>query len=110
MAVTPKEFHYNPIGNVHGGLAATMLDSVMACAVHSTLSSGVAYTTLDMNVHFVRPLTIATGRVLCIGEVVHVGSRVATAQGRIEDESGRLYAHATETCLILGQRPAKESA
>jgi uncharacterized protein (TIGR00369 family) len=108
----PAEYHYNPIGVVHGGLAATLLDSAMACAVHSTLPAGVGYTTLDMHVHYVRALTGATGRVRCEGEVVHAGSRVATAQGRLVDAGGKLYAHATETCLILrpdagrdGRRP-----
>jgi uncharacterized protein (TIGR00369 family) len=103
FGVAPAEYHYNPIGAVHGGLAATLLDSAMACAVHSTLPADTRYTTLDMTVHFVRPVTADTGPMRCEGEVVHVGSRVATAQGRLVDAAGKLYAHATETCLVLGQ-------
>ena len=103
FGVAPAEYHYNPIGAVHGGLAATLLDSAMACAVHSTLPAGVGYTTLDMTVHFVRPVTAATGPMRCEGEVVHAGSRVATAQGRFVDAGGKLYAHGTETCIMLAQ-------
>ena len=97
----PGAQHYNPIGVVHGGFAATLLDSSMACAVHSTLPAGVGYTTLELKVNFVRALTAGTGLVHSVGEVVHRGSRVATAQGRLEDAEGRLYAHGTTTCLIL---------
>ncbi|MGI8495976.1 MAG: PaaI family thioesterase [Gemmatimonadaceae bacterium] len=100
FAVEPAEFHYNPIGVVHGGLAATLLDSAMGCAVHSTLPPGVRYTTLDLQLHFVRAITVATGPVTCEGTVVHEGSRVMTAEGKVVDASGRLYAHGTETCLI----------
>jgi uncharacterized protein (TIGR00369 family) len=102
FAMTPSHRHYNPLGSVHGGVAATLLDSAMGCAVHSTLSDGVGYTTVDLNVKFVRPLTSQTGRIRCEGNVVHAGSRMATAEGRIVDAQGKLYAHATTTCLILG--------
>jgi uncharacterized protein (TIGR00369 family) len=102
----PDEYHYNPIGVVHGGLAATLLDTSMACAVHSTLPAGAGYTTLEFKVNFVRPLTSGTGRVLCEGVTIHVGGRVATAEARLTDAEGRLYAHATTTCMVF--RPGAE--
>ena len=101
FAVEPKEYHYNPIGVVHGGLAATLLDSAMGCAVHSTLPAGAGYTTLEIKVNFVRPITADTGRVVAEAKLIHVGGRTATAEGRVVDEAGKLYAHATTTCLIL---------
>lgn len=101
FAVQPAEYHYNPIGVVHGGLAATLLDSAMGCAVHSTLPSGAGYTTLEIKVNFIRAMTSETGRVRCEAKVVHVGGRTATAEGRVIDEAGKLYAHGTTTCLIL---------
>jgi uncharacterized protein (TIGR00369 family) len=97
----PAEYHYNPIGVVHGGLAATLLDSAMGCAVHSTLPAGAGYTTLEVKVNFVRPLTAETGRVRCEARVIHVGGRTATAEGRVVDEAGKLYAHGTTTCIIF---------
>jgi uncharacterized protein (TIGR00369 family) len=100
--VEPAEFHYNPIGVVHGGLALALLDSAMGCAVHSTLAAGVAYTTLEVKANFVRPLTVKTGLVRCTGTVVHRGRTVATAEGRIVDAAGKLYAHGTSTLLIVG--------
>jgi uncharacterized protein (TIGR00369 family) len=101
FAVTPAEFHYNPIGTVHGGVAATLCDSAMGCAVHTTLPAGVGYTTLELKVNFVRSITLQTGRVTCEGKVIHAGGRVATAEARVTDAAGTLYAHATTTCLIL---------
>jgi uncharacterized protein (TIGR00369 family) len=101
--IEPAEFHYNPIGVVHGGLALAMLDSAMGCAVHSTLAAGVAYTTLEVKANFVRALTASTGLVRCIGTVVHGGRTVATAEGRVVDSDGKLYAHGTSTLLILGR-------
>ena len=101
FAVEPAEYHYNPIGAVHGGLACTIFDSAMGCAVHSTLPAGVGYTTLELKVNFLRPLTRETGRVRCEGKTIHVGSRVATAEARLVDAAGRLYGHATCTCLIF---------
>jgi uncharacterized protein (TIGR00369 family) len=102
FAVVPGPEHYNPIGTVHGGLAATLLDSAMGCAVHSTLPAGVGYTTLELKVNFVRPITTETGRILCEGTVVHRGGRVATADGRAFAEAdGALLAHGTTTCLIF---------
>lgn len=103
FAVHPAEYHYNPIGVVHGGLAATLLDSAMGCAVHSMLPAGSGYTTLELKVNFIRAMTKETGRVRAEGKLVHLGGRTATAEGRVIDESGKLYAHATTTCLILRQ-------
>ena len=101
FSAEPAEYHYNPIGVVHGGLAATLLDSAMGCAVHTTLPAGVGYTTLELKVNFVRPMTTRTGRVRCEATLIHRGGRVATAEGRVVDEGGKLYAHGTTTCLIL---------
>ncbi len=105
----PAEFHYNPIGVVHGGLAATLLDSAMGCAIHSMLAAGVGYTTLEIKVNFVRPLTAGTGPVRCEASVVHIGGRTATAEGRVVDAAGKLYAHATTTCIVL-PAPAEKSS
>ena len=101
FTVEPAEYHYNPIGVVHGGLAATLLDSAMGCAVHSTLPAGAGYTTLEIKVNYVRPMTSETGPVRCEAQVIHVGGRVATAEGRVLDAGGKLYAHATTTCIIF---------
>jgi uncharacterized protein (TIGR00369 family) len=102
FAAVPGPEHYNPIGSVHGGLAATLLDSAMGCAVHTTLAAGLGYTTLELKVNFTRPITSETGRILCEGTVVHRGGRVATAEGRVFVEaSGKLLAHGTTTCLIF---------
>jgi uncharacterized protein (TIGR00369 family) len=98
----PAEFHYNPIGVVHGGYAMTLLDSAMGCAVHSTLAAGDGYTTLESSVNFVRPITLETGRVRCEATVLHRGGRVATAEGRlIAENTGKLLAHGTTTCLVM---------
>jgi uncharacterized protein (TIGR00369 family) len=102
FAVTPGEFHYNPIGVVHGGLAATLLDSTMGCAVHSTLPAGTAYTTLEFKVNFARAITGETGRIVCEATLIHRGRTVATAEGRVTAEaSGKLLAHGTTTCLLF---------
>lgn len=101
FALTPAEQHYNPIGTVHAGVAATLLDSAMACAVHSLQPAGSGYTTLEFKVNLVRAVTPQAGTLRAIGRVVHAGSRTATAEGRLEDTSGKLYAHASTTCLIL---------
>jgi uncharacterized protein (TIGR00369 family) len=98
---TPAEQHYNPIGVVHGGLALTLLDSAMACAVQTQLPAGTGYTTLEVKVNLVRAITADTGRIRAIGKIVHAGNRVATAEGRLEDAAGKLYAHGTTTCIIL---------
>ncbi len=97
----PAEFHYNPLGTVHGGFAGTLLDSVLGCAIHTTLPAGVLYTTLEYKVSLVRPITAETGEIVAEGRVVHPGRRVATAEGRLVDEAGRLSAHGTTTCLVM---------
>ncbi|HSZ05612.1 MAG TPA: PaaI family thioesterase [Solirubrobacteraceae bacterium] len=103
FAMEPAEWMYNPIGSVHGGVAATLLDSCMGCAVHTTLPAGVAYTTADLQVRYIRAMGGATGRVLAEGRVVHRGRRTATAEGRLFAESDEtLIAHGTTGCVILG--------
>jgi uncharacterized protein (TIGR00369 family) len=97
----PGEQHYNPIGVVHGGLACTLLDSAMGCAVNSTLAAGAGYTTLELKVNLVRALKADTGLMRCEGRIVHRGSRTATAEGRLIDQADKLYAHATTTCIIF---------
>ena len=101
FSVEPAEYHYNPIGVVHGGVASTLCDSAMACAIHSTLPLGVSYTTLELKVNVVRPMTRDPGRVVCEGRTLHVGGRVGTAEARITDAAGKLYAHATSTCMVM---------
>jgi uncharacterized protein (TIGR00369 family) len=97
----PAEYHYNPLGTVHGGIAATLLDSAMGCAVQSVLPFGTGYTTLELKVNYLRPMTSTTGVVYCEGKVLHVGGRIATAEGRLTDASGKLYAHGTTTCILM---------
>jgi uncharacterized protein (TIGR00369 family) len=99
--VTPGERHYNPIGVVHGGLAMTLLDSCMGCAVQTHMPAGGGYTTLEAKTNLVRAITAQTGKLRAIGRTLHVGKRMATAGGRLEDASGKLYAHATTTCIVL---------
>ena len=99
--ITPGERHYNPIGVVHGGLAMTLLDSCMGCAVQTHMPVGQAYTTLEAKTNLVRAITAETGKLRAIGKTLHVGKRMATAEGRLEDASGKLYAHATSTCMVL---------
>lgn len=101
FAAVPGTRHYNPIGTVHGGFAATLLDSCMACAVQSTLARGFGYTTLELKVNLVRAMTEDTGPVRAEGRVLHAGRRVATAEGRLTDAAGRLLAHGTTTCLVI---------
>jgi uncharacterized protein (TIGR00369 family) len=97
----PGAQHYNPIGSVHGGIALTLLDSAMGCAVHTTLGAGVGYTTLEVKTNFVRPISADTGVIRCEGVVLHAGSRIATAEGKLTDANGKLLAHGTTTCLIF---------
>ena len=97
----PGPQHYNPIGSVHGGVALTLLDSAMGCAVHTLLEAGVGYTTLEVKTNFVRPITADAGVIRCEGIVIHSGSRVATAEGKVTDPAGKLLAHGTTTCLIF---------
>src|SRR5947199_3023971 len=101
FSAEPAEYQYNPLGTVHGGIAATLLDSAMGCAVQSVLPFGTAYTTLELKVNYLRPMTSATGVVYCEGKVIHLGGRIATAEARLTDTSGKLYAHGTTTCILL---------
>lgn len=101
FTLQPAEYHYNPIGSVHGGIISTLMDSAMGCAVHSLLPAGTGYTTLELKVNFLKSLTRYTGEVVCGGKAIHVGGRVATAEARLTDAAGTLYGHATTTCLIL---------
>jgi uncharacterized protein (TIGR00369 family) len=104
----PKEAFYNPLGSIHGGWTATLMDSVMACAVHSTLKPGEGYTTLEFKLHFCRPILPSTGIVRAEGLVLSRGRRAATSEGRLFDREGKLLAHGTETCLIFdmpGRKP-----
>jgi uncharacterized protein (TIGR00369 family) len=97
----PAEFHYNPIGIVHAGLAMTLMDSAMGLAFVTTLDEPVAWTTLEVKCNFTRALTASMGTVRCTGSVIHPGRRVATTEARVEDAEGRLCAHATSTILVL---------
>lgn len=101
VTAVPGEIHLNPAGTVHGGFAATLLDSCMGLAVQSTLDKGIGQTTLEFKVSLVRPITAATGPITAEGIVLSRGRRIGTAEGRITDASGRLLAHGTTTCLIF---------
>jgi uncharacterized protein (TIGR00369 family) len=101
FSMVPAEFHYNPIGSVHGGVAATLLDSAMGCAVQSRLPAGSGYTTLEMKVSLLRAVTMDTGPVRAEGTLLHLGRRTALAEGRLVDGAGKLLAHATSTCLVM---------
>ena len=105
----PSQRHYNPLGTVHGGWFATLLDSAVGCAVHSTLQAGRGYTTLELKLNIVRALTDAVPLVRAEGKVLHGGRQVATAEGRIVGPDGKLYAHATTTCLIFERTPQVHS-
>ena len=103
FAMEPQEWMYNPIGSVHGGIAATILDSCMGCAVHTTLEAGEGYSTTDLQVRYLRAMRAGAGRVLAAGRVVHAGRRTATAEGRLflERDETVLYGHASTGCVIL---------
>jgi uncharacterized protein (TIGR00369 family) len=107
---TPEFKHYNPLGTVHGGYAATLLDSCMGCAIHSTLAVGVGYTTLEFKVTLIRAITDETGVVTAEGRILNSGRRAASAEGRLTDAKGRLLAHGTTTCLVfdlpVGAKPS----
>ena len=96
-----REFHYNPLGTVHGGILATVLDTGTGCAVHSVLPAGVGYTSLDLHTRFLRPATIDSGVLHCVGTVLSRTRRSAVAEATIKDAAGRLLAHATSSCLIF---------
>ena len=101
VTIEPNDTHLNPAGTVHGGLAATLLDSCMGLAIQSTLAKGVAQTTVEFKISLIRPITPETGPIRAEGTVLNCGRRVGTAEGRITDGKGRLLAHGTTTCLIF---------
>lgn len=96
-----REDFGNPLGTLHGGICSTLLDSAMSCAVHTSLPEGAGYTTLELKVNFVRPVRLDGVRLHCEGTTIHVGSRIATAEGRVTDDEGRLVAHGTSTCMVF---------
>jgi uncharacterized protein (TIGR00369 family) len=101
---TPSERFYNPMGTVHGGWIATLLDTAMACAIQSMLPAGQSYTTLELKTNFIRPVFESTGVLRCEGVALSVGGRVGSSEGKVFDGNGNLVAHGLETCLIMGQR------
>lgn len=101
VSMRAQEFHYNPLGGVHGGVIATLLDTAAACSVHSTLEVGETYTSLDLTTKFLRPVSVASGLLRCEGKVVNRGRRVALATAELTDQSGKLVAYASSTCLII---------
>ncbi|MFF8729412.1 PaaI family thioesterase [Streptomyces sp. NPDC015171] len=107
FSLTPGEEHYNLIGSVHGGVFATLLDSAAGCAVHSTLPRGMAYTSLDLTVKFLRPITVDTGPVRAIGTVISKGRRTALSQAQLVDGTDRLLAHATSSCMLFEVPPSE---
>lgn len=110
MTAVPDESHYNPIGSVHGGFFATVLDSVCGCAVHSTLPAGVGYTSLEIKVSFLRPITADTGQVTAHGWVTRRGRSASFAEADIRDSEGRVLATASSTCLIIQPGPPPSPA
>jgi uncharacterized protein (TIGR00369 family) len=101
VELVPEHRHYNPLGTVHGGVLATMLDTAAACSVHSTLAAGERYTSVDLTVKFLRAVTVESGRLRAEGSVIQRGRRTALAQAQLVDAQGRLVAHATSTCMIF---------
>lgn len=102
FTMTPAFKHYNPIGIVHGGVAATLLDSCMSCAIQTNFAVGTGYTTLEIKINYVRAITQDTGPIRAEGRSLYVGRRSATAEGKIIDAKGTLLAHGTTTCLVFG--------
>jgi uncharacterized protein (TIGR00369 family) len=103
----PLEGFLNPLGTIHGGWTSAILDSAMACAVHTTLAAGQGYTTVEMKLNFVRPILPNMGKVTCEGILIHRGGTLATSEGKLFDAEGRLLAHGTETCMIFGTAARK---
>ena len=101
FTVQPDERHYNGLGIAHGGLAAALLDSALGCAINAMMPAGKIFTTLEMKINYVRPITRERGELRCEANMIHAGGRVATAEGRIMDEDGKLYAHGTATCILF---------
>jgi uncharacterized protein (TIGR00369 family) len=107
---TPTEGFYNGSGVVHGGYAATMLDSALGCAINTTAPAGKRFTTLELKINFIRPLTVRVGPLRCEATVLHTGRRVATAEARIVDSAGKIHAHATTTCISVEPSSAQGQA
>ncbi len=101
FAVQPTEAHYNGMGVAHGGLVATLIDSALGCAINAAAPEGSTFTTLELKVNYTRPITAATGPLRCEGRLIHLGSRTATAEARVVDRDGKLYAHGTTTCMTI---------
>jgi uncharacterized protein (TIGR00369 family) len=97
----PREFHFNPIGSMHGGVISAVLDTAAGCSVHTTLPAGIAYTSLDLHTRFLRPVTLSSGTLRCVGRVVSRGRQTALAEAHLYDAADKLVAHATSTCLIF---------
>jgi uncharacterized protein (TIGR00369 family) len=104
---TPAVAHLNPLGSVHGGWFATLLDSALGCCVHASLPAGKSYTTLELKVNMIRAITPQVARVRAIGQVIHLGGQTATAEARLVGPDGKLYAHASTTCLVFDIRLPK---
>jgi uncharacterized protein (TIGR00369 family) len=101
FGVTPSEKHYNAMGIAHGGLAATLLDSALGCAINTLAPAGKVFTTLELKVNFTRPIRVESGPLRCEAHVVHMGGRTATSEGRVVDARGKIYAHGTTTCVSV---------
>ncbi len=110
MTLQPQECHYNPMGCVHGGILATILDSVMSASVHTALPAGKGYMTLEIKVSFLKPVFEHTGEVMAEGKVISCGSQVATAEGRLTDVNGTIYATGSTTCLVYDLSNSKPKA
>jgi uncharacterized protein (TIGR00369 family) len=110
FSITPAKHHYNLLNAVQGGVYAVVLDSATACAVHTMLPAGTTFASLDLNVKFLRGLTVDSGPISCVGRVVHLGRRTALAQAELVGPEGRLYAQASSTCLILRPENGKPDA
>ncbi|NAW50328.1 hotdog fold thioesterase [Elizabethkingia argentiflava] len=98
---SPQEYHYNPIGTVHGGVITAVLDAAMGCTVHSLLPLGFAYTTLELKVNFMKAVTQECGKMRAKGSIIHSGKTTALVEADVQDENGKIYAHAVSTCLIM---------
>ena len=101
FSFSPQEFHYNPLGTVHGGVISALLDSAMGCTLHSVLEAGYGYTTLELKTNFLKAITMKTGLLKATGKVLHAGSRTALLEAVVTDNTGKIYAHGTSTCMIL---------
>jgi len=99
--LVPQEYHFNPIGTVHGGVITTILDTVMGCALHTVLEKGFGYTTLELKINFTKAVTLRSGRLIAEGRLIHVGKSTALLEADLKSEAGLLYAHGTSTCILL---------